>query len=95
MARYAKFFMKWKEGGYDNVIRSVCFVGTGAAVCSLLVAQKHLEKRLDQNGPITEDVEKKFGEQYSNFLQQVELSGKDKEKQVAFLKNNSALDPHF
>ncbi|MCL7023508.1 hypothetical protein MKW94_006790 [Papaver nudicaule] len=95
MARYSKFWMKYKEGAYDHVVRPVSFATSVAAVCLVLGAQKRLEKKLDKMQESREYIEKQFGGQYSKFLPQMELERKDREKMIAFLKDNSAMDPHF
>ncbi|MCL7041096.1 hypothetical protein MKW94_015066 [Papaver nudicaule] len=93
MARFVKFVTR-KLHDYENGISALAFAASGVMVYYVVDKQNRLEERLDKMQERQETVEKRLSGS-SSILSQVNLQRKEREKMVAFLKNNSTADPQF
>ncbi|KAI3960313.1 hypothetical protein MKW98_017037 [Papaver atlanticum] len=89
MIRWANFVMGvLREAGYNNAADVIRFAASGATVYYLVAAQNFLEKRLDELQESTEYVEWLLNNhKKDDFVPEMQLIRKDREKMVAFLKS--------
>ncbi|KAI3956236.1 hypothetical protein MKW92_046889 [Papaver armeniacum] len=77
-----------RDTGHHQVSNAIGFGFSAAALWYLVDAQKRLEVRINELQESTEFVEWLLTDQnYNAFLSEMKLARKDKEKMVAFLKN--------